>query len=437
MAATAPSSSTPRPPSGSGAARLDDRRLAALGLLAWVGLLAGLAFLLARSPGVAAVLGVASATGVVVLTRPRLALTLALTALPFLSLSLPGGAPLNEAVLTGAVVSTCLYLLVTRSDRRLLALDRSWVAVLGGMLLLATVSLVWNTNLDFVSARRMGHLLFGFGLLLLLSTGVIEGRLAARALLAGLFVAGMSGLVALGAGLGDNGYQGRLTGLLNDPNGGAYYLVVLGSVAMAFLTSGRSRLLAAIPLLVFLAGTLSRTGVLSAAVVLVWVLGTRGGRLMPSILFLAVVIVFVAAVPPSAQVAGPFRDRAGTDVLRAHLLTHTKAEALSSPLIGTGPHPHRIPIPENHAALLPHNSYLAMVIEGGVGYLVLWMGALTTLLVRLTALRRRSPFLEAAILALFVHAAGLGEVLLELPAFVAIGFALAHLQRERLARAPG
>jgi hypothetical protein len=61
------------------------------------------------------------------------------------------------------------------------------------------------------------------------------------------------------------------------------------------------------------------------------------------------------------------------------------------------------------------------------------VGALTLLALLRLPRTQRSPWNEAAVIAVAVCAVNLGEVLLELPAALALGMAACHVQRMRAA----
>ena len=80
-----------------------------------------------------------------------------------------------------------------------------------------------------------------------------------------------------------------------------------------------------------------------------------------------------------------------------------------------------------------HNSYLSIHNEGGRVALLLIVVVGAAALVALLSLRPelRNPWYEAAIIAVAVCAVNLGEVLLELPAALALGMAAHYVQSIR------
>ena len=84
-------------------------------------------------------------------------------------------------------------------------------------------------------------------------------------------------------GIGGSTYAGRLTGFFGDPNAGAFFIAVLGTLAVFFCDDRtKVRVAVAVPMVIGLALCFSRTGLLAGAFVAVWVLlgrrlGTFGG----------------------------------------------------------------------------------------------------------------------------------------------------------------
>ena len=119
------------------------------------------------------------------------------------------------------------------------------------------------------------------------------------------------------SGIGGDYYPGRITGYLGDPNAGAYFIAVLGIIAVFFCDDRwKVRLAVAVPIVAGLVLSYSRTGLLAGAFAIVWVLlgrrlGAAGGAAM------AVGLVWVVNnIPKSLTTFGPFSDRSGSDALR-------------------------------------------------------------------------------------------------------------------------
>ena len=85
---------------------------------------------------------------------------------------------------------------------------------------------------------------------------------------AGLATGLVAVIVLAIAGIGGSTYEGRLTGFLGDPNAGAYFIAVLGTLAVFFCDERwKVRAAVAVPIVVGLVLCLSRTGLLAGAFV--------------------------------------------------------------------------------------------------------------------------------------------------------------------------
>src|SRR5690606_24345805 len=116
-------------------------------------------------------------------------------------------------------------------------------------------------------------------------------------------------------------YEGRLTGYLSDPNAGAFFIAVLGVLAVFFCDDRwQVRLAVAVPVVAGLVLSFSRTGLLAGVFAAVWIfagrrLGAAGGAAM------AVALVWIVDnVPESLQTIGPFSNRSGSDALRERII---------------------------------------------------------------------------------------------------------------------
>ena len=187
-------------------------------------------------------------------------------------------------------------------------------------------------------------------------------------------------------------------------------------------------------LLLLIVLTLSRTSLLATALILVWMLiGSRVATLFGSIL-LGLMIYVVTNIPSSLRNFGPFEDRTGSDALRTRIIAQERVKIGGSPWYGNGPGTSKVEVQGD--SFFFHNSYLALQNEGGRLAVALLVGAGIVALVGLMRLPAgsRNFWYEGALIALAVCAVNLGEVLLELPAALALGIAVYHA---RLARQAG
>lgn len=298
----------------------------------------------------------------------------------------------------------------------------TWIllALLGVMF----VSAQLNEGIDW--HRRFLHLILYVGLALAAAQGRFHTRSMARGLAVGLLVSAF----AYYAGYG-TGYPGRLAGLMADPNSAGYMLTTLGALALAGLGKSRWRIPLGLLLLVFVVLTYSRTSLLAVALILVWVVIGRLLAASLGSLLLVGMIWLITNIPVTLQTLGPFDDRSGSDALRRRIVRLEELQIKDAPWYGHGPGTSWIDLQGQRFFF--HNSYLSIQNEGGriAELLIVVAGvcALVALLRLPPALR--NPWYEAALIAVAVCAVNLGEVLLELPAALALGLAAYYVRSVR------
>jgi hypothetical protein len=327
------------------------------------------------------------------------------------------GVPLAEIATMLAVL-----LAMTRVPRARPALG------ITALLIVAMVALMFlSAELnDLTPYRRHLHLMLYAALVLVASQGRFHHAAMSRGLALGLVV---SGLAYFGGY--SPGYEGRLTGFFGDPNAAGYVLTVLGCLALGGMMTSRLRWPVGLLILLFIVLTLSRTSLLATVLILVWMLiGSRVATLFGSIL-LGLMIYVVTSIPISLRNFGPFEDRTGSDALRTRIVAQENVMIGNAPWYGNGPGTSRVQVQGD--TFFFHNSYLALQNEGGRLAVALLVGAGIVALVGLMRLPggSRNFWYEGALIALAVCAVNLGEVLLELPAALAVGIALSHARVAR------
>lgn len=347
--------------------------------------------------------------------------------LPFRTLEV-GGFPLNEFAMA-ALVGLCLL----RPARGGAKLPEVVILLLAALMAL----LVYSGTANHIEwTRRVGHVAICCGLIWAGATG----RLSLRSVGAGL-VGGLAAVVALavvGIG-GSSGYEGRLTGFLGDPNAGAYFLAVLGTLGIFFADDRwRVRLAIAVPIVGGLVLTYSRTGLLAAAFAVAWILfGRRLGAVGGAALAVALVWV-VDNIPEDLVLYGPFSNRSGSDALRDRIVAQERVQLAEAPWFGNGPGTARVKIED--LEFFFHNSYLATRQEGGWPALLLVLALIVYTFLRLTRRARRGDLAaagaQAALIGTAVMAVTLGEVLLDTPMAVAVAMSLGWALREDELGAP-
>ncbi|MFZ2503657.1 MAG: O-antigen ligase family protein [Nocardioides sp.] len=345
-------------------------------------------------------------------------------AVPFAGVAVSSGrVPLNELAMI-VLLAFCAL----RTPPTSLRLP-TW-APIGIVLMFGTLTLSAFLN-DVTAERRLVHVVLYLGVVLALATGRVSLPSASAGMGTALVV--VSGLGYIG--LSTSAYTDRLTGYFSDPNVAAFYLTTLGAVSIAHLPWPRLRW---ILVLLFAAGvllTLSRTGLLAASFGLIWILvgrrlGVFGGAALVSFL-----VWLVGNLPDQLRLFGPFSDRTGSDALRERVINAELDLLRSAPIYGHGPGTSQVNVADQ--TFFFHSSYLATRNEGGWILLTVMLGLLAAAFVGLVTYGRRNDvravWCQVALLTTLAMAVTLGEVFLEMPTAIALGYAIRTrlmLQRE-------
>lgn len=335
--------------------------------------------------------------------------------IPFATLRLPGSPiPLNElAALT--LVGIAMTRPVSNELRTPAWLILGLCAMFG--------DLVLSDYLNHGSGvRRLGHVAIYVGLVYVLATARVSVRSLGIGLGIGLAVVGSLGAISLGSST----YAGRLTGYFGDPNAAAYYLVVLGPVAVCQLRQPRWRYALLFFLTTVVVLTLSRTGLLAVALGAVWLLVGRRAGILAGGALIALLVWLVGRIPAEVKFFGPFSNRSGSDALRDRIIAVEEDLLAAAPWYGHGPGTATVELPGNLTFFF-HNSYLAVRQEGGWPLLFALLALLAGAIISLAGPAQRgiseAAWIQVALIAILVMALTLGEVFMELPAAIAIGCA--------------
>lgn len=249
------------------------------------------------------------------------------------------------------------------------------------------------------------------------------GRLNMVSGLKGVGVALAINVILFYLGVAPDNYAGALTGYLGDKNVAGLYYTIFPLLISALLKK-KSQQLTCIAfglLAAFLTG--SRTSLAAYAVALLWLLLARRLSIVArGVLAMGLVTGLQYAEMHLARV-WIFSDREGTDALRERIDEAAAAKTDLAPWYGLGLGESQVSM--NNRTWLFHDSYLALLVEGGWIILIvivgiyIWFGFHP-----LSGIPRSKSILilEAATLALLVCGSKLGEVFLSLPGFILIAY---------------
>ena len=279
--------------------------------------------------------------------------------------------------------------------------------------------------------RRSVNIITLFAVAAVLGAGRLHVRSVSRGVAIGMLIA-----LAFSATLiPSSSYEGRLTGVLGDPNAAGYVLTTLGFAVIQSLRTRRARLAlwAAVGVGVLL--TVSRTTLFAYVVATLWVwFAPRMNRLL-SVATLGVSVAIYAWVDALAEARGWFTDRAGSDDLREALALAEQQMVRDAGWLGQGLGTAEVQI--RGTTLFFHNSYRAMQTEGGL----IAMGLLIALIIGIFLMFHQLPaqdrpvWAEAALICGLIVSFNIGFSLTSPPIAVALGLYLAYhgASRERIA----
>jgi O-antigen ligase len=346
---------------------------------------------------------------------------------PMTSLMIPGvKLPLNEVMLTSA-----LLLAISQNPgnlRRLPIFAKVTAGLLLGMMI---ISAALANGFDLPTTKRLGHMALFCGLYLAIAAGLFPLRSIQKGLLVGISVASAFGVIYLIAGIAPKGYSGRLTGLFfGDPNPAALMILALGMLSIEIIPSGGRRISVIALLCVPFLLTQSRGALIGLGFCVAW--WFLGRRLKPGagLALLGVTVGIVSVLKETVQNIGVFSSRSGSDILRGAILSRSFESARKNFWFGDGPGFNVLSVFSQYDYFF-HNSYLAVISEGGVVSAIAVVTLLIMTLIRMIALPAtlRNPWFEMALISILVIAFHLGEVLLDLPAAIVVGFCLYWIDR--------
>ncbi len=336
----------------------------------------------------------------------------AFACLPLTMIDVAGLGPLNAAAAL-LMAGACLLRRPPTALRTPL-----WVVALLGLFL--TYLFANSLLLDVINAKRMIRLVAWGLIIIFLATGHIDIRSAAKGLAASMTVSVFYGL----ATFRQSGYEGRLTGVLGDPNTAGMECLVFGCLGVLGITRRRWKYLYIAVMCVGIVMVFSRTTLVALIAVLLWTLiGRRLGWVL-GFAFLASLAVAITSIPHKSSIFGPFEGRSGSDALRERIDAAATALVQQSPIRGHGLGTAQVEI--QNQTFFFHNSFVALAGEGGWIAVVLFMLFAGVVLIALLRLPQaaRNPWIEAAFIGALICGLSLGEVLLTFGMASTLGFAL-------------
>lgn len=336
-------------------------------------------------------------------------------------ISVPG-VPLPVPQLAiGALIVIAFFRRPTRS------LSAAWwyPAVMIGVLLFLIAETAFN-GID--PLRRSANIAT-----LMLFAGILaSGRIDIGSVIKGLGIGLGLNLVLFYARIAPDSYQGKLTGFLQDKNAAALMYAV-GAILCLLITR---RLW--LRLLILAAGTAavvltdSRTTMAALGVAIIYLIVStwlhRGFQLLT---LLAGTLAFLWADTNLTTLGDYAIERQGSDAFRMRIDTASSLKAQAAPWYGSGLGEATVEL--DSGTWFFHNSYDALLVEGGVVLLIVMVGVYAVVGLGLSnrgfvdPLRMDARAVTAATLVVFLCATRLGEVFFAPIGFLVLGVGLARL----------
>lgn len=340
----------------------------------------------------------------------------------------PGGFLVGQVALVGLIL-----LSITRPPSRSLAglkwLPWAAVAMLGYLVLIS----ISGPDLSLFGWPKRALRL---ALVLTALIVVVTGRVHYPSVVRGMAVGLLGNAVLFFAGAAPAPYGRLLSGYLLDKNQAGLAYTVVGVLLLGLTTDRRRQVAIAVATSALVWATGSRTSLAALACALVWFALRPRLNVAGRLLLAAAFAVALPYVQENYGQAGEFADRVGTDWFRARIDAASSVKLDQAPWQGQGLGEAWINLPDGSTYFF-HNSYWAVLIEGG------WVYLLATLLLTVWFCMRPlragpPPSLvarsgEAANLAVLICALRLGEVFGATTAAIAIAAGLiGYLQAESL-----
>ncbi|MCH6469394.1 O-antigen ligase family protein [Sinomonas terrae] len=326
-------------------------------------------------------------------------------------------------------VATALAVLIGLGSRpNGVSLPR-WMPALAvaGALWIALVSIA----LGAPDIRRLSHLAIDAIAIIVVAAGRLDRAALGRGLAFGMVLG-----VAWGtATFKESGYANRLTGIFGDPNTAGLIIIVCAGLAFPTLRKGWSKLVVVGSAVTGVVLTDSRTTLLAACSMIVWLLLSRL-RVHPwfALGLLAVAVLWVSNATHEGLGADAFAGRAGSDALRARIDEAALADVATSPWFGHGAGTARTLV--DGLTFFYHSSYLSVRTEGGWIAFAFVVGLLVATFATLVKLgSRRIPLYEATLIGIAVCAINLGEVLMTVSSAAAVGVSMQYAAITQFPRA--
>lgn len=283
---------------------------------------------------------------------------------------------------------------------------------------LVLISLV--SDVDFIKR------ILKIAMLFLLAGAIAAQKIDLVSGLRGIAIALFINIPLFFSGLTPDTYNGYLTGVIGDKNVAGLYYSVIPLLVLMISQKVSLRLLIIVSSIVALVLTGSRSSLAAFGFALMWLLLAPKLRTFGKIILGIVLLPLYFYINDNFAQFADFNNRIGSDQLRARIDAASELKTFSGPWYGSGLGESQVFI--EGARWYFHNSYLALIVEGGYVLLIAIVGLYAVVGLRLFQPKinnRLAVYIETATVALLLCAVRLGEVFFTIPGFLILGIGLA------------
>jgi hypothetical protein len=347
---------------------------------------------------------------------PRHIIDGVLMALFIFRIALPG---LPETLPLGDAAAALLVVLALFRPSRYPSPAGGWYTAVCVFLLGFLVLSSLINDADFV--RRLIKIV----ILMALGGVIASGRVDISSGLRGLGIALVINVPLYYLGLTPDKYAGSMTGFLGDKNVAGMYYAVLPFLLLTLVKRVWVKWSVLVVGLVAVGLTGSRASMGAYGIAVIWLFFSPRLKTFGKMVLGAVLFSVYEYIQVNFAQAGDFSNREGSDLLRARIDDAAQAKVDITPWFGGGLGEGQVQL--SGLTWFFHNSYLALVAEGGIVVLITVVGLYAVVGLRLFRPKidaQNAVLVSAATVSLLLVSFRLGEVFFTIPGFLILGIGL-------------
>lgn len=289
----------------------------------------------------------------------------------------------------------------------------------------ATVLLTYLLLISLINEVDPIRRLFKLTILFLLAGAIAARKIDLIAGLTGLSVALLINIPLFFSGLTPDTYAGKLTGVIGDKNVAGLYYAVIPLLALMISKNMILRILIILSAFTALVLTGSRGSLAAFAFALLWLFLAPRLRTFGKLILASILLPIYVWINDNFSQVADFSDRVGSDALRSRIDAASFAKTEAAPWYGMGLGESQVNL--DGKIWFFHNSYAALLVEGGIPLLIAIIGLYLVVGLRLFQPKILNPvatYLETATVVILLCSLRLGEVFFTFPGILIIGLGL-------------